>query len=68
MARVIGNTYPGNFGVGTDEACRMVSSVSSKPTKTAIFIKTSESSQEEYCIEDDKIVDIANENIGKKLL
>ena len=22
MARVIGNTYPGNFGVGTDEACR----------------------------------------------
>ena len=23
MARVIGNTYPGNFGVGTDEACRM---------------------------------------------
>ena len=35
---------------------------------TAIFIKTSESLQEEYCIEDDKIVDIANENIGKKLL
>ena len=34
---------------------------------TAIFIKTSESSQEEYCIEDDKIVDIANENIGKKV-
>ena len=22
MARVIANTYPGNFGVGTDEACR----------------------------------------------
>lgn len=22
MARAIGNTYPGNFGVGTDEACR----------------------------------------------
>ena len=22
MVRVIGNTYPGNFGVGTDEACR----------------------------------------------
>ena len=34
---------------------------------TAIFIKTSESSQEEYCIEDNKIVDIANENIGKKV-
>ena len=33
MARVIGNTYPGNFGVGTDEACRMISSVSSKQTK-----------------------------------
>ena len=23
MASAIGNTYPGNFGVGTDEACRM---------------------------------------------
>lgn len=23
MARTIGNTHPGNFGVGTDEACRM---------------------------------------------
>lgn len=34
---------------------------------TAMFIKTSESSQEEYCIENDKIVDIANENIGKKV-
>ena len=33
MARAIGNTYPGNFGVGTDEACRMVGRVSSKPTK-----------------------------------
>ena len=33
MARAIGNTYPGNFGVGTDEACRMISKVSSKPTK-----------------------------------
>ena len=22
MARAIGNTYPSNFGVGTDEACR----------------------------------------------
>ena len=33
MARTIGNTYPGNFGVGTDEAYRMIGSVSSKPTK-----------------------------------
>ena len=33
MARAIGNSYPGNFGVGTDEACRMIGSVSSKPTK-----------------------------------
>ena len=33
MARVIGNSCPGNFGVGTDEACNMVSRVSSKPTK-----------------------------------
>ena len=33
MARAIENTYPGNFGVGTDEACSMIGSVSSKPTK-----------------------------------
>lgn len=33
MVRAIGNTYPCNFGVGTDEACRMIGSVSSKPTK-----------------------------------
>ena len=33
MARVIGNSCPGNFGVGTDEACRMIGSVSSKSTK-----------------------------------
>ena len=33
MARTIGNTYPGNFGVGTDEACHMIGRVSSKPTK-----------------------------------
>ena len=33
MARVIGNSCPGNFGVGTDEAYRMIGSVSSKPTK-----------------------------------
>ena len=23
MARAIGNTYPGNLGIGTDEACSM---------------------------------------------
>ena len=33
MARAIGNTYPGNFGVGTDEACHMIGRVSSKHTK-----------------------------------
>ena len=33
MARVIGNSCPGNFGVGTDEACHMIGKVSSKPTK-----------------------------------
>ena len=33
MARVIGNSCPGNFGVGTDEACNMIGKVSSKPTK-----------------------------------
>ena len=33
MARAIGNTYPGNFGVGTDEACNMIGKISSKHTK-----------------------------------
>ena len=33
MARVIGNSCPGNFGVGTDEAYRMIGGVSSKHTK-----------------------------------
>lgn len=33
MAKAIGNTYPGNFGVGTDEACNMIGKISSKPTK-----------------------------------
>ena len=32
MARAIGNTYSGNFGVGTDNHC-MVGKISSKPTK-----------------------------------
>ena len=33
MVSVIGNSCPGNFGVGMDEACRMIGRVSSKPTK-----------------------------------
>ena len=33
MVRVIGNSCPGNFGVGTDESCSMVGRISSKPTK-----------------------------------
>ena len=32
MARVIGNSCPGNLGVGTDDHC-MVGRISSKPTK-----------------------------------
>ena len=32
MARVIGNSCPGNFGVGTNNHC-MVGKISSKPTK-----------------------------------
>ena len=32
IARVIGNSCPGNFGVGTDDHC-MVGRISSKPTK-----------------------------------
>ena len=32
MARAIGNSCPGNFGVGTDDHC-MVGKISSKPTK-----------------------------------
>lgn len=34
---------------------------------TAVYIKTSESSQEKYCIENDDIAKIAGENIGKKV-
>lgn len=33
MARVVGNSCPGNFGVGTDEACCMIGRVPSKPVK-----------------------------------
>ena len=32
IVRVIGNSCPGNFGVGTDNHC-MVGKISSKPTK-----------------------------------
>ena len=32
MARVIGNSCPGNFGVGTNDHC-MIDKISSKPTK-----------------------------------
>lgn len=34
---------------------------------TALYIKTSENSQEEYCIEDEKVVEVAKELIGKKV-
>ena len=32
MARAIGNSCPGNLGVGTDDHC-MIGKISSKPTK-----------------------------------
>lgn len=34
---------------------------------TAIFIKTSENDQEEYCIENEKVVERAKEMIGKRV-
>ena len=34
---------------------------------TALFIKTSENSQEEYCIENEDVVNIAKDLIGKKV-
>lgn len=34
---------------------------------TAIYIKTSETTQEEYCAEDEEIIKIAKENIGNKV-
>ena len=34
---------------------------------TAIYIKTSETNQEEYCIEDKKVVEAAKELIGKNV-
>ena len=34
---------------------------------TAIYIKTTETTEEQYCIEDNKLAEIAKENIGKKV-
>lgn len=34
---------------------------------TALYIKTTETSEEQYCIEDEKLVEVAKENIGKKV-
>lgn len=34
---------------------------------TAVYIKVTENNQEEYCVENDKIANIAAENIGNKV-
>lgn len=34
---------------------------------TALYVKTTETTEEQYCIEDDKLADIAKENIDKKV-
>ena len=34
---------------------------------TALYIKTTETTEEQYCIEDKKLAEIAKENIGKKV-
>ena len=34
---------------------------------TALYIKTTETKEEQYCIEDNKLAEIAKENIGKKV-
>ena len=34
---------------------------------TALYIKTTETTEEQYCIEDNKLSEIAKENIGKKV-
>lgn len=34
---------------------------------TALYIKTTETTEEQYCIEDNKLVEVAKENIGKKV-
>lgn len=34
---------------------------------TTLYIKTTETTEEQYCIEDDKLADVVKENIGKKV-
>lgn len=34
---------------------------------TALYIKTTETTEEQYCIEDKELVEVAKENIGKKV-
>lgn len=34
---------------------------------TALYIKTTETTEEKYCIEDNKLAEVAKENIGKKV-
>ena len=34
---------------------------------TALHIKTTETTEEQYCIEDNKLAEVAKENIGKKV-
>ena len=34
---------------------------------TALYIKTTETTEEQYCIEDNKLAEVAKENIGKKV-
>jgi len=34
---------------------------------TALYIKTTETTEEQYCIEDDELAEIAKENIGRKV-
>lgn len=38
MARRIGNSYPGNSGVSTDEACRMINGVPSEQTNEHLVV------------------------------
>lgn len=34
---------------------------------TALYIKTTETTEEQYCIEDEELAEVAKENIGKKV-
>ena len=34
---------------------------------TSLYIKTTETTEEKYCIEDNKLAEVAKENIGKKV-